>query len=95
MECRDRELVRKFEAKKERTFSKCPVVSADGKLLLASTGGAIDVWQFASGDHLKRIETDADFINTLVLTPDQKRLIAAARTAIFALSTSSRTKCCA
>ena len=54
-------------------------MSTDGQVLLASTGGAVDFWRFATGEHLKRIETGADFINTLVLTPDNKTLVAGAQ----------------
>jgi WD40 repeat protein len=70
-----RDLVRRFEVQKGKAFSTSTTFSADGKTLVAATGGVVHFWRFADGHHLKNIELDADFINTLVLTPDSKTLI--------------------
>lgn len=64
-----------FKAPKGEEFSYAPAISADGKTLLAGAGGVVNFWNFESGEHLKQIKLDADHINTLVLTPDNKTLI--------------------
>ena len=69
------EVVRRFEVKKDRAFSTSPTISADGKTLMAATGGVVHFWRFDTGEHEKNIELDADYINTLVLTPDNTTLI--------------------
>ena len=68
-------LVRRFEVEKQRSFSTSATISADGQTLVAATAGALDFWRFADGQHLKNIELDADYVQTLVLTPDNKTLI--------------------
>lgn len=70
------ELVRRFEVQKGRSFSHCPTLSADGKTLVASTANTIHVWEFTSGKHLNDIELEADLFQNIVLTPDNKTLIA-------------------
>jgi WD40 repeat protein len=69
------EVIRRFEVQKERAFSITPTLSADGETLIAATGGVVHFWRFATGEHLKNIELDAKYINTLALTPDNKTLI--------------------
>ncbi len=69
------QLVRRFEVKKDSVFSTSTTISADGQTLVAATGGILHFWRFADGQHLKNIELDADYIQTLVLTPDNKTLI--------------------
>ena len=68
-------VVRRFEVNKGRSFSTSPMLSADGGTLIAATGGIVHLWRFATGEHLKNIELDADHINTLAITPDNKTLI--------------------
>ena len=69
------ELARRFKVQKDDSFSYCPTMSADGKTLVAASHGVVNLWQFATGEHIKDIKCDADHINTLVLTPDNKTLI--------------------
>jgi WD40 repeat protein len=68
-------LVRRFLMPDKQSFATAPAMSADGKTLLAATGGSVHLWDFASGDLRKSIPLDADWINTLVLTPDNRTLI--------------------
>ena len=68
-------LVRRFEGQDANAFANGPTMSTDGKTLLAATGAIVDLWDFASGDHLKSIVLDADYIHTLVLSADNKTVI--------------------
>lgn len=74
-------VVRKFRVQNGQNFSHAPVLSQDEKMLFASTGGTINVWQFETGMHLKKIELDADFIHTIAVSPDHKTLIAGSQDA--------------
>lgn len=70
------EVVRRFESKDGRMFSKCPTISADGQLMLAPTGFGVNVWRFADGELLRKVPVEGDVIMTIVLTPDGKTLVA-------------------
>jgi WD40 repeat protein len=69
------EVVKTFVSKRNGSFNWSPVLSADGKRLIAANAGVLSVWRFDDGALEKEIVTDADFIHSVAVLPDNNTII--------------------
>ncbi|MBX3437484.1 MAG: PQQ-binding-like beta-propeller repeat protein [Planctomycetaceae bacterium] len=68
-------VVRSFMIPQEQVSPTSLTMSADDKLLIVATIGKLHLWRLDTGEPLKDIELDAEYVHTLVLSPNGRTLI--------------------